>query len=246
MNMKSNTNKTDPTSSLLLPVTMLLLCTVLLAGCQSVGFFSQVLFPEKTVAVFDLPPVKTAILVDDTNNQLGNPTHTGVIAQRMFFDLVQGKKLTPEQVIDYQYVRDLEAKLGTDFERTPVDQIGKMLGADQVIHVNIDFVQMSVQPGIIEPKAIVTLKVIDVNKSERLFPPPSPVTNIDSLETSKRGYRITVELPRKVMMEVDDSTQNLLLRTLSEQIGYQAARVFYTHLHEEDGKGPGFPDKRKG
>ncbi len=220
-----------------------LLLTMLfsISGCEAFAFFTQVISPEKTPAVFDLPPVRTAILVDDTSNQLGDPNHTGVIAQRMIFDFVQSQKLTQEQTVNYRFVRDLEGKLGTDFERTPVDEIGRTLGADQVIHVNIDYVQMSVQPGIIEPKAIVTLKVIDVNKAVRLFPEPSPVSDIEGLETSKRGYRISVELPRSVMMDVDSGTQNLLYRQLAEQIGYQAARVFYKHPAEEDGKGPGKP-----
>jgi hypothetical protein len=225
---------------MIMPLMMtLLIC--MLGGCEAAGFFTQVMFPEKTPPLFDLPVVKTAILVDDSNNQLGDPTHTGVIAQQMLFDLVKGKKLTQEQAIDYRFVRDLEAKLGSDFDRTPVDQIGRLLGADQVIHLNVDFVQMSIQPGIIEPKALVTIKVIDTVNAIRLFPPPSPVTDIDGLETSKRGYRIAVELPRSVMMEMDNGTKNLLFRKLSEQIGYQAARLFYTHLKVEDGQGPGRP-----
>jgi hypothetical protein len=240
MNTPSPTNK--PITKRLKQFGLLacLLITMLsLAGCEAFAFFTQVISPEKTPAVFDLPVRRTVILVDDTSNQLGDPTHTGVIAQRMLFDFVQSKKLTQEQTVSYRFVRDLEGKLGTEFERTPVDQIGRELGADQVIHVNIDYVQMSVQPGIIEPKAIVTLKVIDVNKAIRLFPEPSPVTDIDGLETSKRGYRITVELPRVVMMEIDSGTQNLLFRTLSEQIGYTASRVFYKHPAEEDAQGPG-------
>lgn len=223
-------------------VVALLLATV--PGCNIAGYVAQVIFPELTPPIYDLPKLKTVILVDDTNNQLGDPTHTGVIAQQMLFDLVQGKKLQTEQAIDYKFVRDMESKLGTDFDRTPVDEIGRQLGADQVIHVNIDYVQMSIQPGVIEPKAIVTLKVIDANKAIRLFPPPSAVTDIDGLETSKRGYRITVELPRSIMLDMDHGTENLLLRKLSEQIGYIAARVFYEHPKLEDGQGPGRPSTK--
>ena len=187
-------------------VTLLLcLSATLLVGCEAVGFIAQAISPEKTPAVFDLPVMRTVVLVDDTNTQLGDPSHTGVIAQRVLFDLIQSKKLVKEQTVDYQFVRNLEANLGTEFDRTPVDQIGRTLGADQVIHVNIDFVQMSVQPGIIEPKALVTLKVIDVKNAIRLFPAPSPITDIDGLATSKRGYRITVELPRTIMMDLDGS-----------------------------------------
>lgn len=224
----------------------LLLSIALLSatGCEYAGFVTQVFFPEKTPAVFDLPPVPTAILVDDTNHQLGDANHTGVIAQRMFFDFIKGEKLTAEQTIDYRFVRNLEAKLGDDFARTPVDLIGKKLGADQVIHVNIDYIQMSIQPGIIEPKAIVTLKVIDTVNAVRLFPPPSSITDIEGLETSKRGYRITVELPRSVMMEIDRSTHNLMLRKLAEQIGFEASRIFYEHLKEEDAQGPGRPSTK--
>ena len=226
------------------PLILLSITLLTVTGCGYAGFVAQVFFPEKSVPVFDLPVVKTAILVDDTHNQLGDPAHTGVIAQQMFFDLIQGGKLTPDLTVDYLFVRNLEAKLGSDFQRTPVDKIGRKLGADQIIHVNIDYVQMSVQPGIIEPKAIVTLKVIDTIKALRLFPAPSEITNIDSLETSKRGYRITVELPRVIMMEMDLGTENILLRNLAEQIGYQASRIFYSHLKNENAQGPGRPSTK--
>lgn len=240
---RSSMNKTKPNPAMprFIPCIMIGLLTLVISGCGVVGFIAHVVSPEQTPAVFEIPVARTAILVDDTNNQLGDPTNTGVIAQRMLFDMIQSKKLLPEQIVDYQFVRDLEAKLGTDFDRTPVDQIGRQLGADQIIHVNIDFVQMSVQPGIIEPKALVTLKLIDANKAVRLFPEPSSISDIDALAMSKRGYRISVELPRSIMMDMDSGTQNLLLRKLAEQIGYDAARVFYEHPHEEDGKGPGRP-----
>lgn len=235
-------NKTQSTTITRMALHCILCLTLItVSGCGLAGFIAHVVAPEQTAPVYDLPVARTVVLVDDTNNQLGDPTNTGVIAQQMLFDLVQSKKLTEEQIVDYKFVRELEAKLDKDFDSTPVDQIGKSLGADIVIHVNVDFVEMSTQPGIIEPKALVTLKVIDVNKAVRLFPEPSPMTDIDALAMSKRGYRLAVELPRTVMMDMDHGTENLLRRKLAEQIGYDAARMFYKHPREEDGKGPGRP-----
>ncbi len=202
-------------------------------GCQYPAYVLDSFFPAYQKPLCELATVRTAILVDDTNKQLGDPALTGTIAERVGHDLIHQKVLKEGQSVSYREIRKIQARLGDAFDQTPLDQIGTQLNASQMIHVNIDQIQLGSQMGILNPQAIITIKVMDIHQGIRIFPPISAARDIDAIAASSQGYRLVVKLPRVVQMDLDTGTHRMLMRQLANEIGIAVAKLFYKHIPDD-------------
>ncbi len=199
----------------LLPLSLLLLIT----GCEAFSYVASAVAPEKRKAVFTLADVPTLVLVDDPGTKLGNPALPGAIAARIGFELKQAKALT--EVVDPQKLAAYRAKHGRQFARLPVDQVGRDLQAQQVLHVWITAAAMSrPAPALLQGRVEAQVKVIDV-VGGRLFPAPSPGI------ADAPGHGAAVGEERRT--EEDDASADaaLLARDLSEELGVEVAKLFY-------------------
>ncbi len=223
-------------------VAALALCLV---GCEGIGFLTAMGGARKIKKIHQLADVRTAVLVDDPSDQLGDPGLKGVVASNVRFFVMDGKEV--KDVIDPQEVTSLAARMGKEFEKTPIDRIGRELGVSQVIYVSIESVQLASGPGMYRPIAGVQVKVIDAAAGHRLFPAGSGTGKSNKLETDTfsphaqagspkpgavadpRGYRFNVKLPHEPSGNIKHGDPYMLQRQLAEQIGKEVAWLFVDH-----------------
>ena len=212
---------------------VLLGALALAVGCEAAGFIAGALSSNKTPAIYEPKDLTTVILVDDPALQLHEPGLAGTIAMTIAANLKQQGVLS--NIIDIQKVSELAAELGSDYARTPVDQIGRKLGATQVIHVHIDSIPpFQTEPGLLKPRAAVLVKVIDVEHRIRLFPPAQPLEGQGVVPVARGAYPMTIEARLRVVDPNVDNAMAAYRHRFAEKMGLEIARVFYEHDPAKD------------
>jgi hypothetical protein len=223
------------------------LVALLLSGCEAFGLFTA-MAPRKIRKIHKLPNVSTAVLVDDPADQLSDPALRGVVASNVRFFIMDAKEV--RQITEPHVVTALAARHGREFERMPIDRIGRELGVDQIIHVSIESAGLSQTPGLYQPIANVQVKVVETATGTRTFPGDyqarrhmglgkietdtfSPNTGAarpgHGTSADPRGYRMTVKLLPESPDNVRHGDPYMLQRRLAEQIGKQVAWLFVDH-----------------
>ena len=203
-----------------------LLMALCFSGCGSEGYLSHLINgPDKVPAVYTLEEQPTLILVDDPADLFNDPNIALTVAINIEFNLNQNKVLVGK-TIPAREIANLQAKAGDRFKTMPVDQIGRELGAEQVLYVLIDDITMEQVPGVYRPKATVQVKVIDAAAGRRLFPNP-PAPNQPPSDMPVRGHPVVTELHYKGPNQGSQGALSLLRRQLAEVLGRDIARQFY-------------------
>lgn len=203
----------------------LLAAAVAPAGCVPLGYLASI-GGDKVPAVYELAGRTTLVMVDDPHNLLGNPQLRYVIGTWAGFELTQNDVLEkPAALVPQQALMNLATKLSPHYAEAPVDQVGRALDADQVIHVVIQAVQLESAPGMFRPTATVAVKVVDAGTGERLFPKTQPGLG----DQPSPGYPLKVQMKAQVIQHVDRATQAQLMRSLAERLGRSVAELFYKH-----------------
>lgn len=184
--------------------------------------------PPKQPALFTLPKdKKTVVFVDDRKNVISRlqlramlADDVGTIFQRLELvdEVVSGRELI-------SYVRRVE----TSSKRVSIEELGNAVGADVVLYVEMDAFALTPDGATPKPTALARVKVVDVEKRERLFPPvggdPAGVTvqaEINALAAD--AYRTSANR-RKL--------EDALAKRLADQI----TKLFYEHEAKNFGGG---------
>ncbi len=209
---------------------LLLLCLTC-AGCEAPGFIAYVLGgPPKTKKRFTLEQRSTLVIVDDPQNLLGDLNNPTVIGANVGFHLMENDVLLPEQIVSQDHLTVLATQMGKRFMATPIDQIGKRLKADQVIHVQVRSVVLQNDNTNYQPTAEVEVKVIDSLTGERLF----PIDENAIPGMASPGESLLIEMERQPLDETRRHAIQMLMRSLAERIGLEVAGLFYDHVAPED------------
>jgi hypothetical protein len=214
-----------------------LLMLVLLAcstGCQVLGAAWEAVDPptaDKTFALMDRP---TLVLVDDPANELGSPQLATVAAVSIGTDLKA--KGAVAQIVNQDKVFDFAAKNEAEFARMGVANVGRAVGAQQVIHVHIRSATYLAEPGTLKPSASLLVKVIDTSKpkgSRKLFPPVAEAAA--GLPIRDGGYVMSVSLRHTVTGEDTRTQMRVIRQKLADKIGVQVAKLFYRYELRQPG-----------
>ncbi len=197
----------------------------LMGGCAIAGFLADKVVPPRVDAIYKLPDRPTAILVDDRTNCLGDPAMPGIIAVQAGSDLQQVKALTT--VIDPARIVDLAARLGPKFRDMPVDQVGKAVGAQQVLYINVAQTSIEGTPGILRPTAQVYVKLVKVSDGSEIFPHLRPGSEFSG-SPAEMGYPLLVRSQYKSDQDAQ-AIMPMLRRAMAHEIGRAVAELFYTH-----------------
>ena len=203
-----------------------------LGGCQIAAFFVAV-SGDRVRAEYELEDRPTLVMVEDPDDALGNPALRGVLARSIENHLQDRKLLKDSHVIDQRELRNVIAELGDDYARAPIDRIGRLVGAEQVIHVDVRSVRMVREMGVQEPQAEVEVKVIDAVGSRRLFP---AVESFGADGDTRPGRRLTTSMNVTAADEPDGGSRGMILRELAERTGRDVARLFHTWYRDERGE----------
>jgi hypothetical protein len=190
-----------------------------MAGCAAFGFVAKAVSDSTPVPkVHALAEQTTVVFVDDPDHVLPNLTVGSTIAQRITADLQAGKavaRLVPPTKIDE--LRAAEPGFG----KLPVDEVGRRVGADQVVYVQINSFTLGVEDGAFRPLAEAEVKVIDAVKRARVFP------------TGQRGHTVTHQLNYRHESADTRGHTHVLTRQVAERLGRDVAFLFYDHPRPE-------------
>lgn len=202
-----------------------------LGGCEGIAFLSA-LGGEKVKAAYPLADRPTLVLVEDPNQRLGNPALTSVIGANASHLLLSEEVLAKANRVPQKAIGELQVRLGTDYGKTPIDQIGRLLEAEQVIHVVVQSVSLETAPGVYRPTAVVDVKLIDAAEGKRLYPGTSQFADP---AVPAMGHPIKVETTVRTAGTGGRGVRAVLARELAEEVGQSVARLFFDHKRPEPG-----------
>jgi len=201
-----------------------------IGGCEGLSAVSYAFQGGEPVKkLFQLPPKRTLVLVDtlegpDQTNALATPSYRNLIASDIGYYLEKEEALPPDLIIDLRELNQLAGQLGDDYDRTPIDQIGRRLGAEQVIHVLIEQSSVAVAGNLYRPAAAGQVKVIDVRQAKRIFP---RTMDLEAEGGGVPGHRFSVEMDPINQDVVSTTLTDMLSRQLAQQIALDVSRLFY-------------------
>jgi len=202
-----------------------------LAGCPGPGWLAQG-FKKKTDAVYKIKNLPTVVLVDAPEGEFVDPAIKGVIAAKAGHLLKQDNVI--DKVIGQDEVNRLAAREGAKFAKMPLDQIGRELGAAQVIHVSIDEVDAGNAEVASQPRLKMRVKLLDVENRKRLFPAPSPEGAGEG--TTGLGYPLNVEFRYRMSGNATAGEASVMLNKLADRAGRDLAWLFYRHTARQPGE----------
>lgn len=207
-----------------------------LTGCSAAAVaVSAVQGPEKVPPQFELPDRATLVLVDDPNRLFENAGLARQVGSTAVYYLKTHKALTEAGFIEPREIARLEALLDREWSSTPIDEIGRRLGAQQVIHAKVTSVAFVTEDGAFRPHASLEAKVIDV-ETGRLWPARSPLDDPSELGP---GVVVTTQLAADPGRTARDNGQPMseVGRHLADEMGLNLAQLFYTWRKAEPGSG---------
>ena len=212
---------------------LLALSPAMLGGCEVAGWAAQAI-PKKVKATYVLPDRPTLVMVDDPDRRLRDPSLPRYIATEISNALAQHSAVT--KVVAPDTIDALMIKLGDDFDRSGIDQIGREVGAEQVVHVHVESAKLYPEPGLLQPQAVVQVKVIDVVNRRRLFPTIGRGDGQTAYSLSSRGIRLNVRMLPRGSTDESHAVQTLLMRRLASRIARDSARLFHDFLPRQPGE----------
>jgi len=171
-------------------------------------------FKDGTVMVF----------VDDVHDQVDWPAARGYLFDEISQTLLRKKatsKIVPQETID-----SLRSTM-TDFRKRGCREIGELVGADEVLWIEVhDFLANKEFTEANDAAIwIVTVKVLNVHETKsrnrvRLWP------------RSPEGYLVSESLAGSEIQMLSD--RSAIARRLAEKLGFTIAQLFYDHYEEDE------------
>ncbi len=213
-----------------MPLLALLVCSavLLLPGCAGPGFVADFITGDENIEKrYQLPDERTAVVVDDPNRAMGAGVLVNVVANNVVYNLKNAKEpaLLTAEIVPPAEVMALRTKLGEkEFNVTPIDRLGRMLGAEQVIYVQIESATLGeIGRTVYKPELVATVKVVDAVNSARLWPEGG--TLIDS-SAPPPGFNLIVKMDYEGTDHGGRGLEALLAQRLAERAGRDVARLF--------------------
>ncbi|MBB6428695.1 hypothetical protein [Algisphaera agarilytica] len=196
-------------------------------ACEQAAVLAEAVSgPEKVEPLYVLPDVPTLVMVDDPKHLLSNPGLARQIATTAIHYLEFHEALPTAQFIKPRELAKLEAELGDRWASTPIDEVGRRLGAEQVIYAKINSAQFHVVDTLYRPEASIEVKIIDVAEGKRSWPEAPALIDPENVPP---GHMIQIKdnYESRDSRYVGDSTPDDLARRLADDAGLRLARLFY-------------------
>lgn len=181
---------------------------------------------EPVAALYILPDVRTVVVVDDPKNFMGNPGLVRQIGTTAVHFLRHEQALETAEFVEPRDIALLEARLDEKWTSMPIAEIGRRLGAEQVIYARIKQVTMHVAGNVYRPEAVLDVKVLQSADGKRLWP---NATALPDPEKAAPSHTLTIQMKYETRDSryFGDATPDDLARKLAERIGQELAQLFY-------------------
>ncbi|MCP4592977.1 MAG: hypothetical protein GY842_19755 [bacterium] len=202
--------------------------TAALAGCgaQAGGllYFMGAGRLHTIEAEYTLAPGSLLILVDDLDERLTWGPARDRIAEELSKELLEHeaaeKIITPESVKRYR-------RTHPDFDELKCNQVGRLLGADQVLWLEVKafYAEEEIHDTTHAASLSVTIRVIDPNERKdrhkvRLWP------------VNREGKPVAVQLTSNKVTSL--RTKDAIAGELARQLAKDIAKLFYDHSFQDD------------
>lgn len=193
--------------------------TLSVGGCQQgiAWFVAQFQPPKEYKAEYRLPPgKKVLVFVDDFRRPVGHPPIKEKLTDQINKLLVE-HKVAAETML-YDKLDDL-AHSERDFNRMPIPNVGRRLGADLVVYVEIRKFSLkeNEQSPLWQGQMDVNVKVVD-SAAGLLWPP----------KDQPGGYPVTYA-DSKPSEDLSPTYGQVVCDRMAEKLGRKIARLFYDH-----------------
>ena len=208
------------------PTSAMVLLVLWLAGCQLAALFEN----YNVAARHTLDDTKkTLVLVEDHPTRgFGAASANPAIAARVQHELRENEAV--QSFVALSELNDLAAREGEAFDRMSIYEIGRRLGAQQVIYIYVDAIDQQQSGTMVRPTAHVRVKVVDVAEQKREFPTKEHAPDPD------RGYPLEVTMFYSMQDQLTRTRMAELTRRLAERVGVESARLFFNYRRRTVGE----------
>jgi hypothetical protein len=192
----------------------LALCTALASGCAAPAAIAYKLFGPPPIPPRYTPPKTEPMLV-----LVENP-HSGAIAipeadelSRVIYEELDAQKVAPQ--VDPAKLHELRDRDAAAFDKMSIAEIGRTLGARQVLYVHVDRLDVENAPGsdMVKTRIAASLKVIDATTAMTAWPNAGDTEQFEHQTPYRRIEAGT--------------TPSQLKREILRESGVELARWFY-------------------
>lgn len=213
------THRASRCAALLCAAGVALVSLAVAAGCNIVAPAAYIIGgPPKVQALHKLDSKRpTVVFIDDRANVLPRRSLRVLMGQEADATLIE------KRVIDGQrMIASASAMRAAADERygspIPIGEIGKKVGAEVIIYVQVERWSLTRDGASFSPVALVRVKALDAAAEQRLWPAASD------------GHALLVELPiRSSEVPQSRAEQNAAEDMLANAVGLRIARLFFDH-----------------
>ena len=199
---------------------LLLGLTMTAGGCYAAGAILHTAFgPNAVDAVYELKKQPTLVLVENFQDPDSSSADADTVAHDVSEALHEHASL---EVVDADKVVPLRTEQPGTFHEMKIPDVGRSVGAKQVVYVNLVETEHMADPtGVaVHATATANVRVIDATTGAVLWPVGQP-----------RGYEITANMPYdRADSAVGAAMRGDLLNQLSDRI----AKLFYSYKPETE------------
>lgn len=191
-----------------------------LPGCNILGPASYIVGGTgKIDAEYAIEDRPTVVFIDDRDNVVNPVSLRRNIGEKVSRELMSRKLVS--HTISPHDAMGVAARHDTSNSVMSIDAVGRSVGAEQVIYVEMVAFQDRVEWDVPRARAICRVRVIDVVNRERLYP------GYDD----EQPYRLVQILTQEMDMDLyrTRGSQLQIYETLADQLGDQIAKLFYKH-----------------
>ncbi len=205
-----------------------LLMSLILSACNIAQTLDTVMRPDAEVeARHDIPDRTTVVLVDDPGSHVNPVRLRRDIASSATDKLLQRRTVT--DMIDPRDAFQVARKLDQPGHSVSLDEIGRAVGASQLIYIEVLGFGIKQGPQGLQPRADLRIKLIDVDGRRRLFP-------ANDGQGGDHGAPLTVIIkPHELQRIGVDKLQEVQVE-LADRTGVAVARLFMDTKYGLDGE----------
>lgn len=187
------------------------------AGCNYLGAAALIVGGlPKIEAKHELDPERpTVIFIDDRDNAA--PRRSLRVSMGLEADqtLIEKKAVNQEAMIASQSALSIATSERQGAPRS-IASIGRAVGAEVVIYVELDSFILTRDGMSMEPEVSARVKVLDLTTNQRVWP------------TDPEGYPLVVKPPVKADMPTTLAERNKAETDIAKYAGLELARLFFT------------------
>jgi hypothetical protein len=200
---------------------IILISSFLLTGCTAVGVAAYKIAGPPPVEAKYVPPQESMLVLVENYRDASSTQIDAELLTRYLIEKLRAHNVAP--VVDYDSLETLRMDPARDYHAMKLDQIGKALGAKQVLYIDLVSSEINRPLGgeTFTARGAAQIKVVDATTGQTRWPADNTV-----------GEPVAFQAPA-LSADQGGNDPMLVRQKLEEGMADQIARLFYKHDAEE-------------